>query len=303
MEKILCKCGSDQCVKSGFQQNKQRYECKKCKRNFIIAFEPDKISLEAKTLILLMYAIGKTTYRSIAISLNLPHADVSYWIGKFEKIVPEIKNTTKIEKTICSKTEIKELSEINELKRFFYEKYQEFKQSALTTPQEDDKWTILKIEPVDGILAFLIIKHSNHRGKQLSLEAKAIIFLMYVTRNASYRKIATLFNVSHLKVVKWIGKFEKIFPSIKSKRSTNKKMEKANSKAEIVERNNLRESWSFIHDKYQEFEPDWKQWTNPFAKLPKEKWTIVKIEPMEGSFAFLIMHPKNPKLNLYNYDR
>ena len=67
MNTINCKhCGSTKCVKNGKVRLQQRYKCKECSCNFILGDKREKLSPAARSLAILLYGRGKSSYGFIA---------------------------------------------------------------------------------------------------------------------------------------------------------------------------------------------------------------------------------------------
>lgn len=86
-----CKnCSSENVVKNGIVSGKQRYRCKECGYNFR---EGDKRSNERiqakKALCILLYAMGKGSYRMLARILGMNHTLVYRWIRSLGESLPD----------------------------------------------------------------------------------------------------------------------------------------------------------------------------------------------------------------------
>ena len=77
-----CKnCRSQQVTRNGFIRSKQRYRCKTCGYNFVSGDErtnPQTVVKRAFAVIL--YALGSTSYRSIARLFDVSVSTVSNWL-------------------------------------------------------------------------------------------------------------------------------------------------------------------------------------------------------------------------------
>ena len=90
---IACKkCNSEKIVKSGIINNKQRFRCKNCGYNFRLGDKRTNEKIAAKkALCILLYAMGKGSFRMIGKILNIKHTLVYRWIRDFGKSLPEPK--------------------------------------------------------------------------------------------------------------------------------------------------------------------------------------------------------------------
>ena len=144
MQEIICKkCGSSYCVKSGYIRDNQRYKCKDCGYNFKLGDNRGKIKPEAKALAMLMYGSGKASYGMIARLFNVSRPAVLYWIRSIGSKFPEP----------VVDTEIEEVS-IDEMWHFINKKNKKFGYGG--------QWTAVTTRPSDGLLAIVILKHSDH---------------------------------------------------------------------------------------------------------------------------------------------
>jgi transposase-like protein len=108
---INCKhCGKSNFVKNGFVREKQRYRCRECGYNFTDT--PQRGRSEAsKALAILLYSMGKGSYRFIGKLLNVSAVAVYKWIRKAALEIP----------TPETVGEIKEI-ELDELWHFLHSK-------------------------------------------------------------------------------------------------------------------------------------------------------------------------------------
>ena len=95
---IVCKrCNSKTIVKNGFVRNLQRYRCKECLCNFVSTDKRKKLENEPKRMLaLMMYGLGKCSFRMIGRILNVSNVSVLKWIRKMTDTIPE----PKIDETI-----------------------------------------------------------------------------------------------------------------------------------------------------------------------------------------------------------
>jgi transposase-like protein len=84
------KCGSEVYVKNGFVGGRQRYKCKSCGCNFREGDgrTNDKVAVK-KALCVLLYAMGKASFRFLGKLLNTDHALIYRWIREFGESLPE----------------------------------------------------------------------------------------------------------------------------------------------------------------------------------------------------------------------
>ncbi len=84
----VCKhCGKSNFVKNGFVRGKQRYRCKECGYNFTET--PQRGRSEAtKALAILLYSMGRASYRFIGKLLNVSGVAVYKWIRKAAMEIP-----------------------------------------------------------------------------------------------------------------------------------------------------------------------------------------------------------------------
>lgn len=91
MEAITCKkCGSSEYVNNGKVRDKQRYLCKGCGCNFICGDGRirDK-NAPLKALCVLLYSLGKGTFRGLGEICGVAHTTVYKWIKTTGKQLPE----------------------------------------------------------------------------------------------------------------------------------------------------------------------------------------------------------------------
>jgi transposase-like protein len=143
MQDIRCKrCGSSNYVKSGYIRNSQRYKCKACKCNFKKGDNRGKISPQAKALGMLMYGSGKASYGMIARLFKVSRSTVLYWIRTMGSRLPEP----------VIDTEIAEVS-IDEMWHFLHKKNEKFGFGG--------QWIAVTTRPSDGLLAIVLLRHSE----------------------------------------------------------------------------------------------------------------------------------------------
>ena len=88
---LLCKkCESEQIVKNGIVAGRQRYQCKNCKYNFREGDNRTNEGIAAKkALCLLLYTLGKVSFRMMGRLLDVDHVQVYRWIREFATLLPE----------------------------------------------------------------------------------------------------------------------------------------------------------------------------------------------------------------------
>ena len=91
-----CKhCGSENRIKRGYVQGKQRYKCKDCGKTYREGDLREKYNSDKKLKVILMYLEG-VGIRSIERLENVPNSLIIKWIRKFSKILKAKLNETKI---------------------------------------------------------------------------------------------------------------------------------------------------------------------------------------------------------------
>lgn len=89
MEEIQCKkCSGREYTRNGWMNGKQRYRCKGCGCNFTNSPRRGR-SAATKALALLLYSMGKGSYRWIGQLLDVSDVAVYKWIRHFAKNLPE----------------------------------------------------------------------------------------------------------------------------------------------------------------------------------------------------------------------
>jgi transposase-like protein len=110
---IKCKsCESLEVVKSGIVSGKQRYECKKCNRNFRVGDDREKYTENDRLKIIKLY-LENVGIRSIERLTGVSSRMVIYWIRKFSNIIKDKLNND-LEKLEGKKENI-EILEIDEM--------------------------------------------------------------------------------------------------------------------------------------------------------------------------------------------
>jgi transposase len=112
---IVCKhCGKSNYVKNGFVRRNQRYLCRECGYNFTDTQQRGR-SEATKALAILLYSMGKASYRFIGKLLDVSAVAVYKWIRKAALEIPSPEGVG----------EIKEV-ELDELWRFLHSKKTNF---------------------------------------------------------------------------------------------------------------------------------------------------------------------------------
>ena len=90
---VACKkCGSENIVKSGVVGGKQRFRCKNCGYNFRTGDNRTNEKIAAKkALCILLYAMGKGSFRMLGKILQIKHTLVYRWIKEYGENLPEPK--------------------------------------------------------------------------------------------------------------------------------------------------------------------------------------------------------------------
>ena len=84
------KCGSERAVKNGIVANKQRYRCQECGFNFREGDGRTNEKVAAKkALCILLYAMGKGSYRMLGRILGVDHTLIYRWIRAYGESLPE----------------------------------------------------------------------------------------------------------------------------------------------------------------------------------------------------------------------
>ena len=88
---INCKrCKSEQIRRNGKVRDKQRYKCKECHLNFVEGDKRVKADLPIKkALAVILYSIGKASFRMLGKLFNCSHSLIYRWISKEAEMLPE----------------------------------------------------------------------------------------------------------------------------------------------------------------------------------------------------------------------
>ena len=84
------KCGSNNHTKNGHVRGMQRYKCKGCGCNFTNT-KIRGCSPEMKALAVLLYSMGKSSFRWLGRLFKVAHTSVYKWIMQYAKKIPKAK--------------------------------------------------------------------------------------------------------------------------------------------------------------------------------------------------------------------
>jgi len=140
---IKCKrCNSKKIIKNGFVREVQRYRCKECECNFITSDDRKKKENEPKkALAIMLYGLGRCSFRMIGRILNVSYVSVLKWIKSMTNSIPE-----------------PEVSE-NVIDVEFDEMWH-FLKKSLKNYGLSERYVVLQKELLDGLQVVVIIKHS-----------------------------------------------------------------------------------------------------------------------------------------------
>ena len=149
---LVCKkCESERVVKNGVVLKKQRYLCKDCGYNFREGDNRTNEGIAAKkALCILLYTLGKGSFRMMGRLLDVDHVQVYRWIREFAALLPEPEVPA----------DIKHM-EFDEMWHFVGSKKTEF---GLSKPL-----TVVAGEPWHGYSVIVILQHSNDSTTKLSI--------------------------------------------------------------------------------------------------------------------------------------
>ena len=140
---IHCKsCGSSHYVKNGKVRSTQRYKCKSCGCNFIKGDQREKVSAEGKALAVLLYGRGKASYGFIAKLFGVSRTVVMKWIKRVAGRLPE----PILDESVTA-------VQLAEMWHFVNKKKRNCGSGGL--------WTAIEIKPLDGMLAIVLLRHSE----------------------------------------------------------------------------------------------------------------------------------------------
>ena len=146
METTCKKCSSTNVVHNGKVRNRQRYRCNSCGLNFVIGDRRDKTKIEAKALALLMYESCKASYGMIAQLLKVSRTTVLNWIREMGRKLPEPEIPSDIHSV-----------QIDEMWHFINKKNEKY--------GSGEPWIVIETEPLDGLLAIVMLKRSENSIK------------------------------------------------------------------------------------------------------------------------------------------
>ena len=140
---VCKKCASEKVTKNGIVAGKQRYHCKECGCNFREGDDRTSAKIAAKkALCILLYAMGKGSFRMLGRILRIDHTLVYRWIRAFGEILPEPEVSGEI-------TEM----EFDEMWHFIGSKKTNFGSSKPLTVAHGELWP--------GCSAIVILQHSD----------------------------------------------------------------------------------------------------------------------------------------------
>ena len=140
---VCKKCASEKVVKNGVVVGKQRYRCKECKFNFREGDNrTNERTIAKKALCVLLYAMGKGSFRMMGRLLGIDHTLVYRWIRAFGESLPEPEISGEITQM-----------EFDEMWHFIGSKKESFGSLKQLTVAHGELWP--------GCSAVVILKHSN----------------------------------------------------------------------------------------------------------------------------------------------
>jgi transposase len=141
---INCKnCNKTRIVKNGIARGKQRYKCKDCGCNFTQGDDRIKKENEAKkSLAVLLYSLGRGSFRFIGRILDVSNVSVYKWINK-----------------IADKLE--EPKVVDNIKEIEFGEMWHFINSKKTRNGSLKPWIVVQGEPSLGLQVVVMLKHSK----------------------------------------------------------------------------------------------------------------------------------------------
>jgi transposase len=140
---VCKKCASEKIVKNGIVAGKQRYHCKDCGYNFRKGDNRTSEKIAArKALCILLYAMGKGSFRMMGRILGVDHTLVYRWIRAFGESLPEPEVSGEITQM-----------EFDEMWHFIGSKKTSFGSSKPLTVAHGELW--------HGCSAIVILQHSG----------------------------------------------------------------------------------------------------------------------------------------------
>jgi len=140
---IHCKsCGSSHKIKNGKIRSTQRYKCKACGYNFIEGDRREKVLAGGKVFAVLLYGRGKLSYGVIAKLFGVSRTVVMKWIKRVAGRLPE----PVFDESVTA-------VQFDEMWHFVNQKKKNCGYGGL--------WTAIEIKPLDGMLAIVLLRHSE----------------------------------------------------------------------------------------------------------------------------------------------
>ena len=141
---LVCKrCGSSTYTKNGMVSGKQRYQCKHCQYNFRDGDDRTHERIAAKkALCVLLYSLGKGSFRMLGRIVGSPHTLVYRWIREFGAALPEPSVSGDIAEM-----------EFDEMWHFIGQKKRNFGSSKRLIVAHGELWA--------GCSAIVILRHSD----------------------------------------------------------------------------------------------------------------------------------------------
>jgi transposase len=151
MLEIICKqCSSHSIVKNDKVRTKQRYKCKECGFNFIVGDRREKLSPAARSLAILLYGRGESSYGFIAKLFKISSVAVMKLIKREADRMPD----PEIDSSI------KEVS---------FDEMWHFVERKKTSYGFGGQWSAVEIGQSAGVLGIVLLKHSENFIKDLSI--------------------------------------------------------------------------------------------------------------------------------------
>ena len=148
---VSCKkCESEQVVKNGIIAGRQRYRCKGCGYNFREGDNRTNEGIAAKkALCLLLYTLGKGSFRMMGRLLDVDHVQVYRWIREFSALLPEPEVPL-------------------DIKHMEFDEMWHFVGSKKTNFGLSKQLTVIEGEPSHGFSAIVILQHLGGSTKKLN---------------------------------------------------------------------------------------------------------------------------------------
>ena len=146
---INCKkCNKSRIVKNGRSRGKQRYECKDCGYNFTQGDNRARQENEAKkSLAVLLYSLGRGSFRFIGRILDVSNVSVYKWINK-----------------IADKLEEPEV--VGNIKEIEFDEMWHFINSKKTKNGSLKPWIVVQGELSHGLQAIVMLRPSKNYIKK-----------------------------------------------------------------------------------------------------------------------------------------